>query len=60
VLTRVTGGRVFFYNPWANEEERNTMFGSATVTTSGNDERPAESSMSQTDFEGQLTTVFYN
>ncbi len=60
VLTRVTGGRVFFYNPWANEEERNTMFGTATVTTSGNGERPAESSMSQADFENQLTTVFYN
>ena len=60
VLTRVTGGRVFFYNPWANEEERNRMFGSAKVTTSGNGERPAESSMTQADFEGQLTTVFYN
>jgi hypothetical protein len=36
------------------------MFGSAAVTTSGNGERPAESSMSQTDFENQLTTVFYN
>jgi len=60
VLTRVTGRRGFFYNPWANEEERNTMFGSATVTTSGNGERPAESSMSQTDLENQLTTVFYN
>lgn len=60
VLTRVRGGRVFFYNPWANEEERNTMFGSAAVTISGNGERPAESSMSQGDFENQLTTVFYN
>lgn len=60
VLTRVTGGRVCFYNPWANEEERNTMFGTATVTTSGNGERPAESSMSQRDFENQLSTLFFN
>ena len=60
VITRVTGGRAFFYNPWANEEERNRMFGTARVTTSGNGERPAESSMTQADFEGQLTTVFYN
>jgi hypothetical protein len=60
VLTRITSGRVFFYNPWANEEERNRMFGTAKLTISGNGERPAESSMSQTDFENQLTTVFYN
>jgi hypothetical protein len=60
VLTRVTGGRVFFYNPWANEEERNVMFGRGKVATSGNGERPAESSMTQANFEGQLSTVFYN
>ena len=60
VLTRVTGGRVFFYNPWANEEERNVMFGTGKVATSGNGERPAESSMTQTNFERQLSTVFYN
>ena len=60
VLTRVTTGRVFFYNPWANEEERNTMFGKAQVSVSGNGERPAESSMSLTDFVSQITTVFHN
>lgn len=36
------------------------MFGTATVTVSGNGERPAESSMTQADFEGQLTAVFHN
>lgn len=60
VLTRVTGGRVYFYNPWANEEEKATMFGTARVSVSGNAERPAESSMTQADFEGQLTAVFHN
>ena len=60
ILSRVQGGRVFFYNPWANEEERNMMWGSAQVSTSGNGERPGESSMPQADFEGQLTTVFHN
>lgn len=60
VITRVTGGRVFFYNPWANEEERNVMFGTGKVATSGNGERPAESSMTQANFERQLSTVFYN
>lgn len=60
VLTRVKGGRVYFYNPWANEEEKATMFGTASVSVSGNGENPAESSMSQTDFENQLTTVFHN
>lgn len=60
VLSRVEGGRVFFYNPWANEEERNMMWGTARVSTSGNGERPAEASMTQADFEGQLTTVFHN
>ncbi|HEY7204167.1 MAG TPA: hypothetical protein VIA61_07725 [Methylomirabilota bacterium] len=60
VITRVTGGRAFFYNPWANEEERNVMFGRGKVATSGNGERPAESSMTQANFESQLSTVFYN
>lgn len=60
VLSRVQSGRVYFYNPWANEEERNMMWGAAQVTTSGNGERPAESSMTQSDFEGQLSTVFHN
>ena len=60
VLTRITGGRVYFYNPWANEEERNTMFGSAKVSTSGNGERPAESSMTLSDLIPQITTVFHN
>lgn len=60
VLSRVLNGRVYFYNPWANEEERNMMWGSAQVTTSGNGEHPGESSMTQADFEGQLTTVFHN
>lgn len=60
VLTRVTGGRVYFYNPWANEEERNTMFGTAVVTISGHGERPAESSMTLADFENQITAVFHN
>lgn len=60
VLTRIQGGRVFFYNPWANEEERNRMFGAAQVTVSGHGERPAESSMTKADFENQLTTVFHN
>lgn len=60
VLSRVQNNRVYFYNPWANEEERNMMWGAAQVTTSGNGERPAESSMTQSDFEGQLTTVFHN
>jgi hypothetical protein len=59
-LTRVLNKRVYFYNPWANEEERNRMFGKAVVTISGNGERPAESSMNQSDFEGQITTVFHN
>lgn len=60
VLSRVLNGRVYFYNPWANEEERNMMWGAAQVSTSGNGEHPAESSMTQADFEGQLTTVFHN
>lgn len=60
LLTRIANGRVYFYNPWANEEERNAMWGSARVTTSGNGERPAESSMRQRDFERQITTVFHN
>jgi hypothetical protein len=60
VLTRVANGRVYFYNPWANEEEKDTMFGSAKVTLSGHGENPAESSMTQADFEGQLTIVFHN
>jgi hypothetical protein len=60
VLTRVTGGRVYFYNPWANEEEKKTMFGTASVSVSGNGERPAESSMTIADFTGQLTAVFHN
>jgi hypothetical protein len=60
VLTRVRGRRVYFYNPWANEEERTRMFGAARVSVSGNGERPAESSMTQADFENQLTTVFHN
>jgi hypothetical protein len=60
VLTRATGGRVYFYNPWANEEEKNMMWGSAQVSVSGHGERPAESSMTQADFENQLTTVFHN
>ncbi|MBV9328160.1 MAG: peptidoglycan-binding protein [Chloroflexi bacterium] len=60
VVTRCTNGRVYFYNPWANEEEKNTMFGSSAVSVSGFGERPAESSMSQADFENQLTTVFHN
>jgi outer membrane protein OmpA-like peptidoglycan-associated protein len=60
VLTRVANGRVYFYNPWANEEEKNRMFGTAQVSVSGNGERPAESSMTQADFENQLTTVFHN
>jgi hypothetical protein len=60
VLTRVTNGRVYFYNPWANEEERNRMFGSGKVTVRGNGERPAESSMTMADFATQLTAVFHN
>lgn len=36
------------------------MFGTARLTVSGNGERPAESSMTQADFENQLTTVFHN
>jgi hypothetical protein len=60
VLTRVINGRVYFYNPWPNEKEKNTMFGSAAVSVSGFGERPAESSMRQVDFENQLTTVFHN
>lgn len=60
VLTRLANGRVYFYNPWANEEERNRMFGSGKVTVSGNGERPAESSMSMADFVAQLTAVFHN
>jgi hypothetical protein len=60
VVTRCTNGRVYFYNPWANEEEKNTMFGTSAVSVSGHGERPAESSMSQSDFENQLTTVFHN
>ena len=36
------------------------MFGTATVDVSGHGERPAESSMTQADFEYQLTTVFHN
>lgn len=60
VLSRVQGGRVFFYNPWANEEERNMMWGAAQVSISGHGEHPTESSMTQSDFEGQLTTVFHN
>ncbi|MGA1864675.1 MAG: peptidoglycan-binding protein [bacterium] len=59
-ITRISGGRVYFYNPWANEEERNMMFGSAAVSVSGHGERPAESSMIQADFENQLTAVFHN
>ena len=60
VITRATGGRVFFNNPWPNEAERTTMFGTATVTVSGNGERAGEASMTQADFEGQLVTVFHN
>jgi hypothetical protein len=60
VLTRIKSGRVFFYNPWANEEEKNAMFGKAQVTISGNGERPAESSMTQADFESLLSGVFHN
>ena len=60
VVTRVINGRVFFYNPWANEEERNRMFGTAQVSVSGNGERPAESSMTLSDFIPQITTVFHN
>jgi peptidoglycan hydrolase-like protein with peptidoglycan-binding domain len=60
VLSRVQNGRVYFYNPWANEEERNMMWGAAKVSISGHGEHPAESSMTQSDFEGQLSTVFHN
>ena len=60
VLTRVRAGRVYFYNPWANEEERKTMFGPAKVSISGHGENPAESSMTQADIENQLTAVFHN
>jgi hypothetical protein len=60
VLSRIKNGRVFFYNPWANEEERNTMFGTAKLTISGNGERPAESSMTQANFESLLSGVFHN
>jgi peptidoglycan hydrolase-like protein with peptidoglycan-binding domain len=60
VISRFLNGRVYFYNPWANEEEKNTMFGNVPVTVSGNGENPAESSMTQADFEGQLTIVFHN
>ena len=60
VLTRITGGRVYFYNPWANEEEKKVMFGAGKVASSGNGERPAESSMTLADFTTQITTVFHN
>jgi hypothetical protein len=60
VLTRIKNGRVFFYNPWANEEEKKTMFGAGAVSVSGNGEFPGESSMSQADFEGIISNVLYN
>jgi peptidoglycan hydrolase-like protein with peptidoglycan-binding domain len=60
VISRFLNGRVYFYNPWANEEEKNTMFGNVPITISGNGENPAESSMTQADFEGQVTIVFHN
>ncbi len=59
VLTRIRNKRVYFYNPWANEEEKGTKFGNAVLTVSGHGERPAESSMTLPDFEGQISTVFY-
>jgi hypothetical protein len=60
VITRVLNGRVYFYNPWPNETERNGMFGNGVVSVTGNGELPAEASMTQQDFEGQLLLVFHN